>query len=79
LRTIGPSTALRPQQTAVEIQLAAAIAHHADLFGEGAQHSIDFFFVVFDSLPRRADVAVGQVVIGDVVRRVAHTSWESLQ
>src|SRR5215470_7912846 len=61
-------TALRLQRTALAIQLAGAIAHHAVLVDERARHSIDFVALP-ELLPGRADVAVALVVVGEVTAR----------
>src|ERR1700686_5217847 len=61
-------TALRLQRTALAIQLAGAIAHHAVLIDERARHSIDFLALP-KFLPGGTDIAVAFAVIGEVVTR----------
>jgi len=61
-------TALRLQRTALVIQLAGAIAHHAVLIDERARYPIDLLPLP-EFFPGRADVAVALVVIGEVVAR----------
>src|SRR5207302_10347001 len=61
-------TAPRLQRTALAIQLAGAIAHHAVLIDERARHSIDFLALP-EFLPGRADIAVAFAVIGEVITR----------
>jgi hypothetical protein len=56
------------QGTALAIQLAGAIAHHAVAVDEGPRHPIDLLPLP-EFLPGRADVAVALVVIGEVVAR----------
>src|SRR5437016_11597417 len=68
LRAGGIRTAPRLQRTALAIQLAGAVAHHAVLVDERARHSIDFLALP-EFLPGRADIAVALVVIGKVVAR----------
>ena len=55
-------TAPRLQRTALAIQLAGAITHHAVLIDERPRHSIDFLALP-EFLPGRADIAVALVVI----------------
>src|SRR5215469_8204607 len=61
-------TALRLQRTALAIQLAGAIAHHAVFIDERARHPIGLLPLP-EFFPGRADVAVALVVIGEVVAR----------
>src|SRR5947209_17353175 len=62
-------TAPRLQRTALAIQLAGAITHHAVLIDERPRHSIDFLALP-EFLPGRADVTVALVVVDEVVARV---------
>src|SRR5438270_7818110 len=80
-------TAPRLQRTALAIQLAGAIAHHAVLIDERARHSIDFLALP-EFLPGRADIAVAFAVIGEVITRegpigalgfIEHWSGEDLR
>ena len=61
-------TTPRLQRTALAIQLAGAIAHHAVLVDERARHSIGFLALP-EFLAGRADIAVALVVVGEVVAR----------
>src|SRR5919201_4638079 len=62
-------TAPRLQGTAIAVQLAGAIAHHAVLIDERVRHSIDFLPLP-ELTASRADVAIALVVIGEVVALV---------
>src|SRR5580658_10418331 len=61
-------TAPRLQRTALAIQLAGTIAHHAILIDERARRPIDFSALP-EFLPGRAGVTVAFVVIVEVVTR----------
>src|SRR5215469_8878908 len=64
----GVWTALRLQCTALTIQFAGAIAHHAVRIDERTRHSIDFLSLP-EFLPGRADLAVAFMIVGKLVTR----------
>jgi hypothetical protein len=66
-------TAPQLQRTAIAVQLAGAIAHHAVLIDERTRQSVNLLALP-EFLPGRADIAIALVVIGEIVARVGAIS-----